>query len=508
VLCSNNQAVCVNPGGQFANTSDRSIGAFVQDSWQIIPNLTVNLGVRYENQQAGIAQQLVGTIAPTGETVGSTGFDLNNWAPRLGFIWDPTNEGKAKVYGHYGRFYENVPMDLNVRSFGGEIDSVNLVNATGAGAMDPNCTATHMPNFNLGAALAKCTDVVNLQQSGGGAEYVTPGLQGQYSNEYILGAEYEVLPDIKVGLNYIHRDLPTVIEDTLQNGSTFFITNPGDSFDSQANALQKTATAELASTDPKVQAQGALDQSRAEGMLRIKNMDQATRNYDAVQLQVTQRPTKDSLILASYTYSRENGNYPGLFSTETGQLDPNITSEYDLQSLLANRYGPMGLDRPHNLKLDGFYRFDLKTAGLITLGASIRAQSGIPHNVLGADPAYGTGETYILARGVDPRSPFTNQEDIHISYGYRLTKQVTLDVFMDIFNLFNEQQEATQDENYTFDNVHPIVGGSTSDLAHLKSFDSNGNFQNMTPSLNPDFQKTTAYLQSPRTFRFGFRLTF
>jgi outer membrane receptor protein involved in Fe transport len=509
VLCSNNQAVCVNPGGQFANTSDRSIGAFIQDSWQIIPNLTVNLGVRYENQQAGVAQQLVGTVAPTGETVGSTGFDLNNWAPRLGFIWDPTNEGKAKVYGHYGRFYENVPMDLNVRSFGGEIDSVNLVNSSGT--MDPNCTADHdptMPNRNLGAILAKCTDVVNIQQSGGGAEYVTPGLSGQYSNEYILGAEYEVLPDIKVGISYIHRDLPNIIEDTLQNGSTFFITNPGSNFDDQANSLQKTANAELASTDPKVQAQGALDQSRAQGMLRIKNMDQATRNYDAVQLQVTQRPTKDSLVLASYTYSSEKGNYPGLFSTETGQLDPNITSEYDLQSLLANRYGPMGLDRPHNLKIDGFYRFDLKTAGIVTLGASISAQSGIPHNVLGADPAYGQGETYILPRGVDPRSPFTNEEDIHVAYGYRLTKQVTLDVFMDIFNLFNEQQEANQDEIYTTASVHPIVGGTAADLAHLKSFDGSGVAQNLTPALNPDFQKTNQYLQSPRTFRFGFRLTF
>ena len=38
---------------------------------------------------------------------------------------------------------------------------------------------------------------------------------------------------------------------------------------------------------------------------------------------MTQRPTKNSLILASYTYSKEQGNFPGLFSTETGQLDPN-----------------------------------------------------------------------------------------------------------------------------------------------------------------------------------------
>ena len=37
------------------------------------------------------------------------------FAPRIGFIYDPTKEGKSKVFGHYGQFYENVPMDLNVR---------------------------------------------------------------------------------------------------------------------------------------------------------------------------------------------------------------------------------------------------------------------------------------------------------------------------------------------------------------------------------------------------------
>jgi outer membrane receptor protein involved in Fe transport len=512
-ICLNNQALC-EPGELEANTGDRSIGAFLQDSWQLVPNFTLNLGVRYENQGVGVASQLQGTTASNGETVGTEGINLNNWAPRLGFIWDPTNEGKAKVFGHYGRFYENIPMDINVRSFGGEIDGIDYVNpnqlVAGQTGFDPNCSVDHNPAGNnmVGATLGKCTDVEHAATFGGN-EYVAPGLQGQYSNEFILGAEYEVLPDIKVGLNYIHRDLPTIIEDTLVNGGSYYIVNPGDNFDTQAAALAKTATAELASNNPATVAQGQLDQARAQNLTQIKNLDTPTRNYDAVQLQVTQRPTKDSLILASYTYSSEKGNYPGLFSTETGQLDPNITSEYDLEALLPNRYGPTGLDRPHNLKIDGFYRFDFKKAGLLTLGGSFRVQSGIAHNVLGNDP-YGQNETYILPRGIDPRSPVSNEEDIHISYGYRLSKQVTLDVFMDIFNLFNQQQEASQDEAYTFNDVHPIVGGDMTDLAHLKTLNSNGSGQgiNATPVLNPDFQKTTAYLQAPRTFRFGFRLTF
>ena len=91
----------------------------------------------------------------------------------------------------------------------------------------------------VGASLDKCTDVCHLAARSAATSTSTPGLQGQYSNEYILGAEYEVLPDIKVGINYIHRDLPTIIEDTLVNGGNYFITNPGDNFDSQATRSRR-----------------------------------------------------------------------------------------------------------------------------------------------------------------------------------------------------------------------------------------------------------------------------
>src|SRR6202034_4566338 len=155
--------------------------------------------------------------------------------------------------------------------------------------VDPQPTGPNM----VGAQLNKCTDVFHLETLGGN-EYVAPGLQGQYSNEFILGAEYEVLPDIKVGLNYIHRDLPTIIEDTLVNGGNYYIVNPGDNFDSQAASLAKTAAAELTSNNPATVAQGELDQARSQNLTQIKNLDTPTRNYDAVQLQVTQRPTKDS----------------------------------------------------------------------------------------------------------------------------------------------------------------------------------------------------------------------
>ncbi len=111
-----------DPDQLSADTNDRSIAAYVQDSWQVRPNLTINAGLRWEQQVGYVAKFLQGTIAPdTDEKIPDVAFQLDNLiAPRLGFIFDPTQEGKSKIFGHWGRFYENIPMDMNVRSFGGE----------------------------------------------------------------------------------------------------------------------------------------------------------------------------------------------------------------------------------------------------------------------------------------------------------------------------------------------------------------------------------------------------
>ncbi len=512
-LCSSGRALCKQSPTLKRNATDGSLGAYIQDSWQIVPNFTLNVGVRFEHQSAGIPKEVQGTVTPEGETVGTTGFTLNNWAPRIGFVWDPTQEGKSKIFAHWGRFYENVPMDLNIRSLGGEIDNIANLNAkhltNGQTGYDPNCDPARVAGTDIGATLKQCTDFTQASIFGSGVEYVTPGIQGQYSQELIIGTEYEVLPDLKFGLTYTHRTLPVVVEDIFLANGDYGITNPSENFDDEANKLMAQAKTEQMSTDPDTVAKGNLDASRAAGMYRIKQYDKPSRNYDAVTLTATQRPTKNSLILASYTYSKEQGNFPGLFSTETGQLDPNITSQFDLPALLANRYGALGLDRPHNFKIDGFYRFDLKQAGLITVGTSLRAQSGIAHNVLGADIVYGPGESYLLQRGSATRSPTTGQADFHLSYGRRLDKTKTLEVFGDVFNITDAQQEAATDENYTTDSVNPIVNGDMNDLKHAKVISADTSTETAhTAVLNPNFGHTTAYLQAPRSFRFGIRLTF
>jgi outer membrane receptor protein involved in Fe transport len=534
VICANGYALCEQANSIHASTSNRSISGYAQDTWQLLPNFTLNLGIRYEQQVGYAASEFAGSLTPTGETVPDRAYTLNNlWAPRLGFIYDPTKEGKSKIFGHWGRFYENVPLDLNVRAFGGEIINFSSINGNGttpgSTGYDPNCHVDH-GSMGLVGALDACSDR-SPSLGGEGVEFISPGMKGQYTQEIILGTEYEILPDFKVGVSYIHRTLPQVIEDISTDGGTnYLITNPGVDNSAQSRDLEAQSAAMLMKsgcssfTDKSdgcnLQQRGLAEvlDNRSQQLKAVGGFDKPSRNYDALQFTVTQRPTARSLVLASYTYSVEKGNYPGLFSTETGQLDPNITSLYDLPDLMANRYGRLGLDRPHNVKVDGFYQFDLKQYGQLTTGGSFRAQSGLAHNALAASPhpGYGSGESYVLPRGAMPRSPMTSQLDVHLSYGHRVAKGTVLEAFVNVFNLFNQQDQLKQDENYTFDGVNPVVGGNLNDAAHAKTVDITGvgNEINKSALLNKNFTHTGTGsltdpdLQVPRSVQLGLRLTF
>ena len=356
----NNQATWQIALPQVAEPLSKGYSAYLQDSWKVTPYFTLNLGVRYELQDVQ-------------DRFEESAFKLDkNWAPRLGFIWDVTKNGKSKLFASYGRFYENIPQDINIRAFGGEL--VCFCYNYSANAAD----ITSVPGTPSRTSLL-----------GGSAEPVDPELKGQYIDEYMGGFEYEIAPNFVLGTKVSYRNLGRVIEDFLVvSEGSYFIANPSE------GAFGKELTFYDYSTAPAPKAQ---------------------RENWSFELNARKRFSNNWQFLASYVWSQLEGNYDGLFQNSTGQLDPNINSAFDYADFTINAQGPLSAERKHQFKFDGSYQFKGALDGL-NLGLSTWYYSGLPLNAYGYFPAYANFEAFVAPRGSVGRGPSDWETNLHLSY--------------------------------------------------------------------------------------------
>ena len=443
-------------------------GGFLQDSWNILDMVTLNAGIRYDAQTVYNAD-------------GDVAMKLNNeWSPRIGLIWDPTQKGKSKIYVNYAKYYEDVPLDLANRALSGESQITFERFRPGAAGCGPGQLTNNCANGvvrPLGSVFGYPPYAGDPNDQyltyGIAPDTVDSGISPPSSTEIVAGVEYELIESLRASLSYTHRELSGTIEDMSNtNGATFFLGNPGSG---------------AAAAFPK-----------------------ATRIYNAGTIALTKSFSNNWLLQGSYTLSRLHGNYDGLVSRGYGQLDPNITADFDLAPLLVNGNGPLSIDATHSIKLFVAKEFPITGNFSVTLGGSYLAHSGYPTNYLGANanPGYGDNAIYILPRGSGPRLPWYHDIDGHLSVNYRFSKDTELSATLDAFNLFNRRTFDDIDQSYTFypQGVLPIVNGTPADLPGKVKDDFSGT--PIDPSVvnqnfgNPD------HFQVPRSVRVGVKLTF
>ena len=121
------------------NARSKLSSGFAQDEWRVNKRLVLTLGVRYEyatpkldthgdtfNVIPGHAQSTVFPNAPSGLVFpgdanaprGVNFPDKNNWAPRLGFAWDPKGNSKTSIRGGFGMFYDILKAEDNFQDNG------------------------------------------------------------------------------------------------------------------------------------------------------------------------------------------------------------------------------------------------------------------------------------------------------------------------------------------------------------------------------------------------------
>ena len=401
--------VDVAPGGTLSRSNNT--GVFFQDKWQILPTLTLNLGLRWEDQKVKDINNI-------------SQIHINDeWMPRVGFAWDFIGGGRSRLYGSFSRFYETMPSDINIRAYGLEITTAVFNKDPNSDVGDPTvCGKLYTPLTGTTANTSLCTAGRHSRILTGGSfgEPTQPGIKGQYSDGITFGVQYEPMQDLSVGIEANYRSLGRVIEDGGALNSSgdleYFIFNPGQTFKSPVTG--ETVGLDYVGKDPK-------------------------RFYRALQLTAQKRFSNQLQFIASYVYSKLEGNYDGVFQTSTTQLDPNINSAFDYVYFTTNSRGWLSNDRRHTVKLDGSYVTPFK----LTVGLSAFYFTGTPLNRMGYSNGYRNYEFFLVQRGSQGRTPSVYDADLHLGYTIPLGP-AEFNIGADVFNVLNQQRTLAQDQRY------------------------------------------------------------
>ena len=361
-----------------------NVGLFLQDAWTINNKLTINIGVRTENENIpNFADASYGLP----ETAIKFSFQ-DKLAPRAGFAWDVSGDGKTKVYGSWGIFYDITKLELPRGSFGGDkwleyyytLDTPNW----------PTLDTASCPPACPGRLIR---GPIDFRHPSLGEDTLDPDLKPYKSQELVFGADRELTQVLSVGVRYVHKQLDRVVEDTgaldAQQNEIYVIGNPSE------GPLQ---TAYILSNGTNVA------------------MPKPQRDYDAVELSLNKRMSNRWSGRASYMWSKLYGNHTGLGQAdENGRSSPNVGRSYDYPIMMFDgkgvaEYGLLPTDRTHQMKLQLTYDAKFGTSfGLNWYGAS-----GIPRTREVAVIPPNNFPVQYMGRGSDGRMPFYNQADLYI----------------------------------------------------------------------------------------------
>jgi len=389
---------------------------YLQDDWRATPRMTVNFGLRYElpfqwfqpqGQAATFIPGIQSTVFPTAP--GGLGFpgdrgvlpslvptDFHGIAPRLGFAYDTTGEGKLLIRGGFGVFFDAV--NANVVGVGEPFHYIFYHQLPPGGASVP--LATYGPN-NTVQVLPGAFNPSNPQ-------FVAPysiffpdkNFRTPYVEAVNFGFQWHIAHAGTLETNYVGKlarklTIPLDLNPAIYDCS-------GGYFQSNPSLYCANASSNSLSTAARVRY--APFNYGGQGIVDI--MSVGTSNYNALQEQYTQRGGKYLTVFQSYTYSRSLDIQTN--AQTTSNAVPDVFN-------LSSNYGPSDNNAPHNLTLGWTLRFPKSTSGYALVrqvlnnwvySGSYQAHSGRPFSVTINNDSALVGEPNQRAAvlpGVNPR---------------------------------------------------------------------------------------------------------
>jgi len=414
--------------GGLWNVSANNFSVYAQDSWTIKNRLTINFGLRAEGQV--IPAMTTNTSYP-GYTPDPIKFNLGDTlAPRVGVIYDVFGNSSLKVFGSFGIYYDVMKLYMAELTFGGwkRIEDYYALK-------DPDWTKI--------AASGKIDDQASQTADNyyaGSEDYlppsfnrVDPDLKPMAQREISFGVEKKLLEDLSLSARFVNKHLLRAIEDV---GNWVTVVDPVTGKETLEQQYW-IANPGFGVTRPVTQG----------GLFPINTWPcpKATRDYYGVNIALEKRFSHNWQGGLNYTWSRIEGDYSGLASTDEAggansagpgiaRLGANVEQDFDKWFMgydaLGNVLkGSLPQDRTHYIKAYGSYTFPFG----LTVGLTAYGRSGLPKTT---KVRYGNKYIYPNNRADLGRNPFAFFSDLFLEYTLKFGNEYRASVNLQINNLF------------------------------------------------------------------------
>jgi hypothetical protein len=397
------------------------ISLYVQDAWAVNDHLSINLGLRTENEK-------IPSFRPDIKKYGIEFGFKDKLAPRLGVAYDVYADGRMKVFGSWGRYFDWTKYELARGTFGGDIWQIyyRSLDTLDIGSIN----ITNRPGRDLWGSATGFRD-----RRVPAFDTIDPDIKPMSQDSMNLGWEMQVGRSAVLSASYVHNDLNRTIEDlgSLVNGDeVYFYANPSEGVATITPV--SSATQPFPTPKPK-------------------------RQYDALQIELAKRFAERWFGGGSYVYSRLYGNYSGIQSsdeirtptlgvgsTTAQQQDPGIFRQggnanraWDIDEVLWDSKGHLDVlgrlatDRPHVVKLYGAYNLPIGTQ----IGGVFYGGSGTPLTTY--VNTLNQTEVMVNGRGDMGRTAVLTRTDLLVAHELRMMGNRKVRMELNVLNLFNQK---------------------------------------------------------------------
>jgi len=390
--------------------NDNAFFWFVQDDYKVTSRLTLNLGLRYEyfgvpRDATTQAFNAISNDPAMGLFFTAPKPDTNNFAPRIGFAWDPTGSGKWSVRGGAGYFYDVNPTNFQTNSQPPQRQFENNAGLT----------------CRIAPATSWCADFLagngghGFLQGGGLSPFITPNTQALARAltsslildavapkvlSWTLGVQHELAKDTSIEVRYLGTHAVSLpVQVRLNEVSAFDLRFPGGGLTPLPTFFKASdvpATFPLSSQRradfSRFLSAGLFQPFRADGFFGVLTTDPPAGQsiYHSGSVDVIHRFTHGLYLRGNYTFSKTMDDATNELNSST--INPRRPQ--DARNVSADR-GRSLLDFNHKLAISWVYDLPNVRAekafmkGILhgwEVSGSYLAQSGQPVTLLsGAD---------------------------------------------------------------------------------------------------------------------------